>query len=496
MHIIRLRDICFQFRSDLPLFQKISAQLESGWCALVGENGCGKSTLLQMLAGLLQPDSGTIQFDRSVHRIHYCPQELLQPDSLLEKFSEDFGKEANLWRDRLELDASQLRRWCTLSAGERKRWQVGAALYSHCDVLLLDEPANHLDGESRVMLMRGLASFQGTGILVSHDRELLDSLTKTTWWLAEGKLDCYATSYSQAKALREVHTQSRQDAYQSAQNKVKNLERRLQQARLNHASAERNRSLSKGNPKDSDSRTIGAQTVKDWAEDRLGRQVRVLRDAKDRAQDALPEFVHASRLGRSIFVDYEEPRQPHLLRLQAETIYAGTQEVLRNVAFTWGRKDRIRIRGVNGAGKSTLLRAMLSTPHAPVNQLLVLPQEHGQAEVRSMVEEVLALHPLVKGRVCTLLAALGCSPQVLGKQGILSPGEARKLHLALGMGKHVWGLVLDEPTNHLDLPSVERLEAALQAFPGAILLVTHDNAFAQKCTNQEIQLVGKALSWG
>ena len=93
------------------------------------------------------------------------------------------------------------------------------------------------------------------------------------------------------------------------------------------------------------------------------------------------------------------------------------------------------------------------------------------------------LAPGARGRVLSLVAALGADPARLLATPEPSPGEARKLHLALGLGRHAWGLVLDEPTNHLDLPTVERLEAALAAYPGALLLVCHDAAFAARCTS-------------
>lgn len=103
-----------------------------------------------------------------------------------------------------------------------------------------------------------------------------------------------------------------------------------------------------------------------------------------------------------------------------------------------------------------------------------------------MIAEAKGFPPGERGRVYNLLAALGMDPVLLTHAQNLSPGEARKLHLAIGMAKHAWGLVLDEPTNHLDLPSIERLQAALADYPGAILLVCHDEEFALACTTRRI----------
>ena len=102
---------------------------------------------------------------------------------------------------------------------------------------------------------------------------------------------------------------------------------------------------------------------------------------------------------------------------------------------------------------------------------------------RELLDEVRALSPETRGRVLNVTSALGVDPAQLLASRDPSPGEARKLTLAWGMARNAWALILDEPTNHLDLPSIERLESALVAFPGAVLLVSHDEQFARACTS-------------
>jgi ATPase subunit of ABC transporter with duplicated ATPase domains len=181
-----------------------------------------------------------------------------------------------------------------------------------------------------------------------------------------------------------------------------------------------------------------------------------------------------------VFVGFARAERPTLLTLDAAEVRAGPAALLRDVRVVLARDARVRLEGPNGAGKSTLLAALLAASTLPPGRLLHLPQELPREAGPRLLREVRALEPEVRGHVLSLVAALGTDPARLLASADPSPGEARKVLLALGLGRHAWALVLDEPTNHLDLPTVERLEGALGAYPGAVLLVTHDDAFAAR----------------
>ncbi|MDR1411986.1 MAG: ATP-binding cassette domain-containing protein, partial [Spirochaetaceae bacterium] len=168
--------------SVFPVLKNTSFEIGTGWTGITGENGSGKTTLLLLAAGLLKPAAGSVRgFDNSL----YCPQRTEEiPESWEDIFSAGSG--AGRLMDRLGIKADWPYRWETLSHGERKRFQLAAALWKNPPLLAVDEPTNHLDAEAGALVRDALAGYRGIGLLVSHDRALLDSLCGNCLFLREG----------------------------------------------------------------------------------------------------------------------------------------------------------------------------------------------------------------------------------------------------------------------------------------------------------------------
>ncbi|MEO8876286.1 MAG: ATP-binding cassette domain-containing protein [Polyangiaceae bacterium] len=483
MATLRFDRVAFAYRDAAPIFEDTTFTITTGFTGLIGENGAGKTTLLRLLMGEIRPDSGVIHRDPKAARITLCPQSVENETADLHELAADESRLAYRIRARLDLQRRDLDRWPTLSPGERKRWQVGAALAIEPEILLLDEPTNHADLKLRSLLVDALKSFRGLGIVVSHDRALHEAITRDTLRLHSHGARLFPGSYAAARTTWEGERAAAEREHAAAQNQARHADRKLADARRTRAAAEHSLSLRHVDPKDHDARTTTAKVLRQWAEDRFGSQVRRSRSAADRAHAAVGDLEIERELGGSVFAKFEPAPRPTLLALDLATIYAGKRAILHDVHFRLGRHDRVHLKGMNGSGKTTLLHALLAASTHEKDRVLFVEQEISRARSLSLLADVRALAPDARGRVLSLVAALGTDPDRLLASGNPSPGEARKLLLAFGLGTHAWGLVLDEPTNHLDLPTIERLEAALAAYPGAILLVTHDDELAASCTD-------------
>ncbi len=224
---LHLQNVSFSYSDRAPLFSGGTVHLTAGWTGLVGANGAGKTTLLRLLAGELMPRVGQVRLEPPAARIELCAQRVEDLTEALNEFADSWDGPAQRLRGRLRLDAQELERWPTLSPGERKRWQIGAALWHEPEVLLLDEPTNHLDAGARDLLSAALAGFRGVGLLVSHDRGLLDELTAATLRLEAGALRLWPAAYTQARELWLAEEQSRRDAYERCRREERKLKRRL-----------------------------------------------------------------------------------------------------------------------------------------------------------------------------------------------------------------------------------------------------------------------------
>jgi ATPase subunit of ABC transporter with duplicated ATPase domains len=491
---VRLSSLSFLYADSVSILSDVTLTLAPGWTGVVGANGNGKTTLLRLISRDLEPTSGHVHLDPPSAAIRACAQTVETMTMEITSFAQALDGGARRIHGELRLDHAMLSRWATLSPGERKRWQVGAALAAEPSILMLDEPTDHLDVEARELLVAGLERFRGVGIVVSHDRALLDRITGYTVRVHDGGARIWRGGYSDAKCAWEAEEREHHAKYELLKHQRETLVRRLADKRRLAMSAEseanagtRKRMKFRG---DHDATSMLAKGKAEMASRRLSRDAGILRASVDRVSVKLGDYKFRKDKGRSVFVDYVPAPVAKIFTLDEAVISAGGVPILEDVHLAVLRDAKVRVAGPNGIGKSTLLAAMMRGAHVAASRILYLPQELTARDGAAMLDSVRELPADERGRVLSLVAALGVDPERLLESASPSPGEARKLAMAYGLGRQVWAMVLDEPTNHLDMPAIERLEEALIEYPGAMVIVTHDDELARRCTGIEWRLEG------
>ena len=476
---IALSEVTYAYPSaTTSIINSVSAVFPEGWSGLLGDNGCGKSTLANIIVGKLKPDSGAISQGLFVCMCNQGVEE--KPDELAD-FALDYGREAKRLRRILRIEDDMPWRFDELSYGEKKKLQIAVSLWKHPDALILDEPTNHIDRASRRELIGALQSYTGIGILISHDRELLDALVARCFSFEDGKLVMRPGTYNQASAQAEQDRSSLEQERKQAKKEFARLsaEKDMRSREANRANTKF--SKRKIDPKDHSAKAkidLARVSGQDGARGKLSAQMdRRLTNARKRVDNARI----AKRYDGDLWIDAQPHPRKTLLRIDAATIPCGDGELHIPDLFV-GNEDHIGIVGANGAGKSTLL-AHLRTLFAEDVSVLDVQQELSQEERSDLISRAKSLSKEARGQVMSAIAQLNSDPKRLIESECPSPGEARKLALALGMLEKPSLIMMDEPTNHLDLHSIEALEQALAFYPGALLLVSHDLAFIRACTD-------------
>jgi len=458
-------------RPGKPLFRDLSLTVSSGdRLAVVGINGTGKSTLLGVLAGSVEPDEGVVRRGRGA-RVVALDQTAVLPDGTVRDVVGG-GWEGAAILDRLGMGDLVDAEVARLSGGQAKRAALARALVtvgetSEADLLILDEPTNHLDMDAIAWLEEHLAGFKGGLVLVTHDRHVLDRLTTRILELDRGAAHVHEGGYASYLEARA----ERAEREAGAERKRRNLAR-AELAWLRRGAPARTRKPKAG--------IAAARAVVDG---RAPEPARV---------DDLPlaELVRMPRLGDTV------------IELDGVSDGYGDLVVFEGVDLKLGPGERVGVVGANGSGKSTLLDVLAgrreprtgTVRRGATVRVGYYDQRGADLPLDARVRE------LVAGPTrqpdwsdAALLERLWFNSDAQwAPVRLLSGGERRRLQLALVLREGPNVLLLDEPTNDLDLDTLRALEDMLDAWPGTLVVVSHDRAFLERTVEDVVVMDGQA----
>jgi ATP-binding cassette subfamily F protein 3 len=487
------------------LFDGVSFSVERrDRVALSGPNGAGKTTLLRILAGQTEKHGGELAFEKGTRVALHDQRPPLEQDLTLREYVLSGARDlvalerelreleqamasgvhdqqtmnryaeaqARLehaggynWRDRATsvlrglgfAEADLDRQLRTFSGGELTRASLARALGGDPDLLLLDEPTNHLDVASLEWLEHELQSLDAAVILVAHDRWFLEAVTTATLELAAGRATFFPGPWHvwrREKAARALHAQKE---VQRAEADIARLERFVERFRYK----------------------------KDKAKQAQAKLTHIGRLQKERSA-AADEVALLSRRTKTLGFEFLKPARSGRTVVETSALElrvgASNKLLLADASFALERGEHVALVGPNGSGKTTLLEAIVNERGIRIGhgvQVGYFSQQEMELDTRgSVLQCVQTMTGLSRPDAQNLLGRFLFTGWEAHEKPVtvLSGGERRRLALAVTVASGANFLVLDEPTNHLDLDSREALEAALDAFPGTVLLVSHDRA--------------------
>ncbi len=492
-------------RGGRILFQKASMQLHPGWkIGLTGVNGAGKSTLFSALLGGMESDSGSLTRP-SVWTVAHMAQEIealdmkaidfvLSGDEEYWEIQHKLEHPETLSNDELahlygrfdEINgysapskASQLMAGlgffehqselsvASFSGGWRMRLNLARTLMSRSDLLLLDEPTNHLDLDAILWLEDWLKAYEGTLVLISHDRDFLDAITDHILHIENQELTLYTGNYSTFERTRSERLAQQQQAYEKQLETRAHLQKYI---------------------------------------DRFKAQATKARQAQSRIKQLeRMQELSAAHVDTPFTFSFREPTKMSspLLELEHADIGYGDKLIVTNVNLQITPTSRIGLLGMNGAGKSTLIKSLvgdlpLLRGKRKASELLNIGYfaQHQMDALDGNASPMLQLARIADPKIseATLRAFLGSfgfsGERMDTPSESFSGGERARLALALIVWKRPNVLILDEPTNHLDLDMRHALTMALQDFEGAVVLVSHERQLIASVCDELILVHG------
>ncbi|WP_417741578.1 ABC-F family ATP-binding cassette domain-containing protein [Salipiger sp.] len=509
---VSLSGLSWSTPDDAPLLTDLDLTFGLERTGIVGRNGIGKSTLLRLISGQLKPASGQIRLIGSVAMMRQEAME--QPD---DRIADLFGVRPALdlldraeagradvddlaeadWTLPARMEAALVRcglsvgpqtLLAALSGGQRSRAALAALIFAEPDFLLLDEPTNNLDREGRTAVIDLLRGWTGGAIIASHDREILEEMDAIVELTSLGAAR-YGGNYSDFRQRKETEMEAAARDLAHAEKTRSEAARRAQQASERKARKDSagHRARARG-----DQPKILMDAAKGRAEASGGAGAR-LREAR---QEAAEEALSAAREKVETLKPLRMDIPPTGLAsgktvLHLDRVTGGhdpDHPVIRDLSLTVTGPERIVISGPNGSGKTTLLKIITGqlapqSGHVTLSVPFSLLDQHVQRvdPALSLRDNFRRLNPAADPHTAhAALARFGFrAADALRRAGELSGGERLRAGLACALGATPPPplLILDEPTNHLDLEGIAALEAALAAYDGAVLAISHDTAF-------------------